>query len=106
MACEVVSDDFPAQPGRSAASRLLASQAFWVTISVFLIPIALTVIEPTFRDAYWKSENYFNILRNFSLIAIIALGQVAVIITGRNLILPPSITAVWRSMPASRRARM
>lgn len=82
MAREVISDEFLAPPGRSAASRLLASQAFWVTISVFLIPIALTVIEPTFRDAYWKSENYFNILRNFSLIAIIALGQVAVIITG------------------------
>jgi ribose transport system permease protein len=62
--------------------KLLSSQAFWVTIAVFLIPIGLTLVEPSFRDAFWKSSNYFNIMRNFSLIAIIALGQVAVIVTG------------------------
>jgi ribose transport system permease protein len=65
-----------------AWQRFFASQSFWVTIAVFLIPIAMTVIEPTFHQAFWKEENFFNVTRNFAFIAIIALGQVAVMITG------------------------
>jgi len=66
----------------SGWQRLLAKQAFWVTIAVFLIPIAMTLIEPSFSKAFWKEENFFNVTRNFAFIAIIALGQVTVMITG------------------------
>src|SRR5215468_6121463 len=62
--------------------QLLGKQAFWVTIFVFLIPIAMTVVEPSFSAAFWKEDNFFNVTRNFAFIAIMALGQVAVIITG------------------------
>src|SRR5215468_40367 len=62
--------------------QLMANQAFWVTIFVFLIPLAMTVVEPTFSAAFWKEDNFFNITRNFAFIAIMALGQVAVMITG------------------------
>jgi len=62
--------------------QLMANQAFWVTIFVFLIPIAMTVVEPSFTAAFWKEDNFFNVTRNFAFIAIMALGQVAVIITG------------------------
>ena len=62
--------------------QLMANQAFWVTIFVFLIPLAMTVVEPTFSAAFWKEDNFFNVTRNFAFIAIMALGQVAVIITG------------------------
>src|SRR5215831_20708966 len=67
---------------QNAWQQLLASQAFWVTISVFLIPIVMTVVEPSFSAAFWKEDNIFNVTRNFAFIAIIALGQVAVIVTG------------------------
>jgi len=70
------------RPGHSPWQRFVASQSFWVTIAVFLIPIAMTIIEPTFHQAFWKEENFFNVTRNFAFIAIIALGQVAVMITG------------------------
>jgi ribose transport system permease protein len=70
------------RPGNGVWQRLLANQAFWVTIAVFLIPAAMTIIEPSFSRAFWKEENFFNVTRNFAFIAIIALGQVAVMITG------------------------
>src|SRR5215470_9299352 len=62
--------------------RMVSNQAFWVTIAVFLIPLIMTVYEPSFKAAFWKEDNFFNITRNFAFIAIMALGQVAVIITG------------------------
>ena len=74
--------------------RLMAKQAFWVTIAVFLIPIAMTIIEPTFSKAFWKEENFFNVTRNFAFIAIIALGQVTVMITGGIDLSVGSILAV------------
>ena len=66
---------------------LLGHQAFWVTLSVILIPAIMTVLDNTiwsngFTNAFWKEENFFNITRNFAFIAIMALGQVAVMITG------------------------
>ena len=72
----------PIAPQPSLAHRIMANQAFWVTIAVFLIPIAMTIIEPSFRTSFWKEENFFNVTRNFAFIAIMALGQVAVMITG------------------------
>jgi ribose transport system permease protein len=70
------------RPAVSAWNRLLSNQAFWVTIAVVLIPVGMTLVEPTFSKAFWKEDNFFNITRNFAFIAIMALGQVAVIITG------------------------
>jgi ribose transport system permease protein len=66
---------------------MLGHQAFWVSISVILIPAAMTLLDHTvwpngFTTAFWKEENFFNITRNFAFIAIMALGQVAVMITG------------------------
>ncbi|HTO85575.1 MAG TPA: ABC transporter permease [Methylomirabilota bacterium] len=70
------------RPSQGTVQQILGKQAFWVTISVFLIPVAMTVIEPSFSAAFWKEDNFFNVTRNFAFIAIMALGQVAVIITG------------------------
>jgi ribose transport system permease protein len=70
------------RPGHSPWQRFAASQSFWVTIAVFLIPIVMTVVVPSFHQAFWKEENFFNVTRNFAFIAIIALGQVAVMVTG------------------------
>jgi ribose transport system permease protein len=66
---------------------MIGHQAFWVSISVVLIPAIMTLLDKTiwangFTDAFWKDENFFNITRNFAFIAIMALGQVAVMITG------------------------
>jgi len=80
------------QPG--ILHRLMAKQAFWVTIAVFLIPIAMTLVEPSFSKAFWKEENFFNVTRNFAFIAIIALGQVTVMITGGIDLSVGSILAV------------
>src|SRR5215471_15369588 len=77
----VIDTELP-RASQNAWQQLLASQAFWVTIFVFLIPIAMTVVEPSFSAAFWKEDNFFNVTRNFAFIAIMALGQVAVIITG------------------------
>jgi ribose transport system permease protein len=73
---------------------MMAKQAFWVTIAVFLIPIAMTLVEPSFSKAFWKEENFFNVTRNFAFIAIIALGQVTVMITGGIDLSVGSILAV------------
>jgi ribose transport system permease protein len=70
------------RPSANAWHRLLSNQAFWVTIAVVLIPVGMTLVEPSFSRAFWKEDNFFNITRNFAFIAIMALGQVAVIITG------------------------
>src|SRR5262245_31199780 len=67
------------RPSQGLIQQVLANQAFWITISVFLIPIAMTVLVPSFSAAFWKEDNFFNVTRNFAFIAI---GQVAVIITG------------------------
>jgi ribose transport system permease protein len=74
-------EDVATPPPPTLVQTIVANQAFWVTIAVFLIPIAMTLIEPTFRTAFWKEENFFNVTRNFAFIAIMALGQVAVMIT-------------------------
>ncbi len=60
------------------AQRLIASQAFWVTIALILICIGMSIAEPPFHT----EENFYNITRNFALVGVIALGMTAVIITG------------------------
>jgi len=75
-------EDASLSPRPNLLQTILANQAFWVTIAVFLIPIVMTALEPSFRTAFWKEENFFNVTRNFAFIGIMALGQVAVMITG------------------------
>ena len=84
----------PRRPVHGAWQQLISKQAFWVTIAVVLIPVAMTLIEPSFSKAFWKEENFFNVTRNFAFIAIIALGQVAVMITGGIDLSVGSILAV------------
>jgi ribose transport system permease protein len=59
--------------------RLLASQAFWVTVALAIIIILMSYLQP---DAFATYENFYNISRNFAFIGIMAIGMVTVIITG------------------------
>lgn len=64
---------------RSALQRLIASQAFWVTVALAVIVALMSAAYP---NAFGTGENFYNITRNFSFIGIMALGMTAVIITG------------------------
>jgi ribose transport system permease protein len=56
----------------------LASQAFWVLMAVILACLFLSVA----TDSFATAKNLYNITRNFTFVAIIALGMTLVIITG------------------------
>jgi ribose transport system permease protein len=62
--------------------KIASKQPFWVMIAVIIIPLVMTIFEPSFRSAFFSGENFVNNTRNFAFIAIMALGQVAVMITG------------------------
>ena len=64
---------------RTFVHRMLASQAFWVTVAVAVICVATSIKEP---DAFPTLANFFNTTRNFSSIGIMAMGMTAVILTG------------------------
>ena len=59
--------------------RVVATQAFWVTISSVVIVAIMTWLQP---DAFGSAANLYNVTRNFAFIAIMALGMTAVIVTG------------------------
>jgi ribose transport system permease protein len=59
--------------------RMFSNQAFWVTIALIIICIVMTVLQP---HAFASTANFYNITRNFAFIGIMAIGMVAVIITG------------------------
>ncbi len=59
--------------------RLVASQAFWVTIALAIIIVVMSFLQP---QAFASEDNLYNITRNFSFIGIMAMGMTAVIITG------------------------
>lgn len=59
--------------------RLVANQAFWVTVAVVLICLATASQQP---DTFATKANLFNVTRNFAAIGIMAMGMTAVIITG------------------------
>lgn len=59
--------------------RLFASQPFWITVALFAIIIFMSIYEP---NAYPTERNFYNITRNFAFIGIMAMGMLAVIITG------------------------
>ncbi len=79
---QVANDSAIPQSNHGLWERLIGGQAFWVTIAVILIPVAMTLFESSFSAAFWKEENFFNVSRNFAFIAIMALGQVAVMVAG------------------------
>ena len=59
--------------------RMLASQAFWITLALLAMCAVMSVLQPA---AFASSENFYNITRNFAFIGIMALGMTTVIITG------------------------
>ncbi len=63
---------------RTPLQKVVANQAFWVTVALVVICLFMSWQEPTFRS--W--DNIYNITRNFAFVGIMALGMTAVIITG------------------------
>ena len=59
-------------------SHRRSSQALWVSLSVVVLSVVLSVVS----DPFATPENFFNVSRNFAFIGIIALGQTLAIITG------------------------
>ena len=66
------------QKQRSWPAATLASQTFWVLVAVLLACIFLSLA----TDSFATTKNLYNITRNASFVAIIALGMTLVIITG------------------------
>jgi ribose transport system permease protein len=66
------------QRQHSWLSAILNNQTFWVVIAVILAMIYLSFA----TDSFATAKNLYNIIRNFSFVAIIALGMTLVIITG------------------------
>lgn len=60
------------------ASLLLNSQAFWVLVAILIACVFLSFA----TQAFLTPSNLYNITRNFTFTAIIALGMTVVIITG------------------------
>ncbi len=58
--------------------RLLAAQAFWVTVALAVLCFGMAMTEPSFGTV----DNFANMTRNFAPIGIMALGMTVVIITG------------------------
>src|SRR6185503_15369277 len=59
--------------------RMISLQAFWVTVALIIIIAVMSYLQP---DAFASRANFYNITRNFAFIGIMAIGMVAVIITG------------------------
>jgi ribose transport system permease protein len=74
----VTLDQTIAQKQHTFLSRLFSTQTFWVVIAVILACIFLSFA----TDAFATSKNLYNITRNITFVAIIALGMTFVIITG------------------------
>lgn len=74
----VTLDQTIAQKQHTFLSRMLSSQTFWVVIAVILACLFLSLA----TDSFATSKNIFNITRNVTFVAIIALGMTFVIITG------------------------
>lgn len=74
----VTLDQTIAQKQHTFLSRLFSSQTFWVVIAVVLACLFLSFA----TDSFATSKNLFNITRNITFVAIVALGMTFVIITG------------------------
>lgn len=66
------------QKQRSWFAAVLGGQTFWVLIAVILACIFLSMA----TDSFATTKNIYNITRNVTFVAIIALGMTLVIITG------------------------
>ncbi len=66
------------QRQQSWLSGLLGSQTFWVFIAVIVAALGLSFV----TDSFATTKNLYNITRNVTFVAIIALGMTMVIITG------------------------
>src|SRR5208282_3837503 len=66
------------QQGQTWISWLVSRQAFWVFIALVVACLFLTFATNSFATP----NNLFNITRNFTFVAVIALGMTVVIITG------------------------
>ncbi|HEV2900457.1 MAG TPA: ABC transporter permease [Pseudaminobacter sp.] len=66
------------QKQQSWLSTILGSQTFWVLIAVILACVFLSFA----TDSFATTRNLYNITRNVTFVAIIALGMTMVIITG------------------------
>ena len=66
------------QKQRSWLAAILGGQTFWVLIAVILACIFLSMA----TDSFATAKNIYNITRNVTFVAIIALGMTLVIITG------------------------
>ncbi|CAN7629162.1 ABC transporter permease [Phyllobacterium sp. LjRoot231] len=66
------------QKQQSWLAEKLSSQTFWVLVAVILACIFLSFA----TDSFATSKNLYNITRNVTFVAIIALGMTLVIITG------------------------
>ena len=90
------------QKHQSWLSEKLSSQTFWVLIAVVLACIFLSLATNSFAT----TKNLYNITRNVTFVAIIALGMTLVIITGGIDLSVGSVlclcSMVWpsRCMPA------
>jgi len=67
------------QREHSLVHRLLSAQAFWITLALLVMCVAMSLLQP---QAFASTENFYNITRNFAFIGIMALGMTTVIITG------------------------
>ncbi|PAQ09160.1 ABC transporter permease [Mesorhizobium temperatum] len=74
----VTLDQTIAQKQHTLLTRVFASQTFWVVIAVILACLFLSVA----TDSFATSKNLYNITRNVTFVAIVALGMTFVIITG------------------------
>ncbi|MGX7873619.1 ABC transporter permease [Mesorhizobium sp. ORM6] len=74
----VTLDQTIAQKQHTFLSRIFSSQTFWVVIAVILACLFLSFA----TDAFATSKNLYNITRNITFVAIVALGMTLVIITG------------------------
>jgi ribose transport system permease protein len=64
---------------RTLGQRLIANQAFWVTIALAVICAVMSYLQP---DSFPTADNFHNTTRNCAFIGIMALGMTPVIITG------------------------
>ena len=71
-------DETIAYKQKSWWSVLLGSQVFWVFVAIIIAGLLIS----TRSDAFLTSKNLYNITRNATFVAIIALGMTFVIITG------------------------
>ncbi|RWM76340.1 MAG: ABC transporter permease [Mesorhizobium sp.] len=74
----VTLDQTIAQKQHTLLTRVFASQTFWVVIAVILACLFLSIA----TDSFATTKNLYNITRNITFVAIVALGMTFVIITG------------------------